>query len=157
MITWDQWSSNSHKARRGTSESLIVSRDSIVSLFSQGSVSYITTFQLYGGRLRCNVIISPPPLVLHCRRCLSPWLMLPRIFVPMWWKKPTFDKTWFMPALKRFPFHVPLLKMSCWSSLELISLTKLGRFIMLINLGSADSVNAVEEAIKSVIIAFIHI
>lgn len=101
----------------------------IVSLCSKGSASYITTLQFYGGAsAQCHPL---PFTVLHCRRCWSPWSTLPRTFVPMWWKRPTSDKTWFMPALKRFPFHVPLLKMSCWSSLELISLTKLGRFVML--------------------------
>lgn len=62
-----------------------------------------------------------------------------------------------MLVLKRFLFYVFLLKMFCWSSLELIFLIKLGRFIMLINLGFVDFVNVVKEVIKSVIIVFIYI
>ena len=157
VIAWDQWSPSSHKSSRDSSESPVSPWDSVVSLPSESSASYIATFQFYGGRLRVCVLISLfLRFMLHCRRCLSPWLMLPRIFAPTWWKKPTFDKTWFMPALKRFPSHVPLLKMSCWSSLELISLTKLGRFVMFINRGAAVSVNAFEAAVKGVVVGFIH-
>lgn len=72
-------------------------------------------------------------LLLHCRVCLNPWWMPLRTSAPVWWKKPTSDKTWSTPAPKRFPSHAPLLKMSSWNSLELTFLTKLGMSIVLLN------------------------
>lgn len=136
VVTRGQWPSRSHPAPGSSPEPSVAPQDPAVSPSCQGSAPRTPAGGFCGGA-SCAAPSPGPPR--HCRCSLRPWWTLQRIFVPTWWRKPTFDKTWFMPAPRRFPSHVPLLKMFCWRSLESISLTKLGRFVMLIDLGSAVS------------------
>lgn len=64
--------------------------------------------------------------LLCCRHSLSLWWMQQKTFARMWWRKLASVKTWLRLALRRFPSHALLWKMSSWSNLELISSIKLG-------------------------------
>ena len=108
------------------------------------------------GPVGLSVLISLSPLYAALQALLESMVDAAENLCPNVMRKAHIRQDLIHASTEKISIPRTLLKMSCWSSLELISLTKLGRFVMFINRGAAVFVNAIEAAVKGVIVGFIH-